>query len=65
MFKIWTQESTLQDNLPPEVQRELRVEELWARRTLLANRMNIERLKLYSSRRPALWPDLLVVAARH
>src|SRR3569623_1416565 len=34
-------------NLPPEIVRRLQVEELWARRLVLADLMNAERLKLY------------------
>jgi hypothetical protein len=65
MFKLETRETVLQANLPAEVRRELQVEELWARRTVLADRMNVERLNLYASRRALLWPDHLVCAARH
>ena len=60
MFKLEIHERTAQDNLPAEILRELQVEELWARRAVLANRMNMERLNLYASRRALLWPDNLV-----
>ncbi len=36
---------------PPEILRRLRVEELWARRNVLAGPMNAERLKVYVQRR--------------
>jgi hypothetical protein len=65
MFKIEIHERTVQDNLPAEIRRELQVEELWARRTVLANRMNAERLNLYASRRALLWPDNLAFAVAH
>lgn len=55
MFKLEIHERTAQDNLPAEILRELQVEELWARRAVLANRMNMERLNLYASRRALLW----------
>ena len=38
-------------DLPPEIVRRLQVEELWARRLVLADLMNAERLKLYYKRR--------------
>jgi hypothetical protein len=59
MFKFETQDRTFRDNLPAEIRREFQIEELWARRTVLANRMNVERLTLYASRRALLWPDNL------
>jgi hypothetical protein len=36
---------------PPEILRRLQVEELWARRNVLAGPMNAERLKVYVQRR--------------
>ncbi|HET7085118.1 MAG TPA: hypothetical protein VFI23_10130 [Rhizomicrobium sp.] len=45
-----------QDNLPPEIERRLQVEELWARRLVLAELMNAERLRTYAARRALLWP---------
>lgn len=59
MFRPETNETTIQDDLPPEIQRELQVEELWARRNVLARLMNAERLDLYASRRALLWPARL------
>jgi hypothetical protein len=38
-------------DLPPEIVRRLQVEELWARRLVLADLMNAERLKLFYQRR--------------
>ena len=38
-------------DLPPEIVRRLQVEELWARRHVLADLMNAERLKLFYQRR--------------
>jgi hypothetical protein len=38
-------------DLPPEIIRRLQVEELWARRLVLADLMNAERLKLFYQRR--------------
>ena len=43
-------------DLPPEIIRRLQVEELWARRGVLAELMNAERLKSYNRRRAELWP---------
>lgn len=37
-------------DLPPEIVRRLQVEELWARRLVLADLMNAERIKLYYQR---------------
>jgi hypothetical protein len=42
---------TEKDDLPPEILRRLQVEELWARRNVLAGLMNAERLKAYGHRR--------------
>jgi len=39
-----------QDDLPPEILRRLQVEELWARRNVLAELMNAERLQVYAQR---------------
>jgi hypothetical protein len=38
-------------DLPPEIVRRLQVEELWARRLVLADLINAERLKLFYRRR--------------
>jgi len=57
-----TRETTgmpIQDDLPAEVLRELQVEELWARRNVLAELMNEERLALYALRRALLRPARL------
>ena len=54
MSRLETEELTSQDHLPPEVLRRLQVEELWARRAVLAGLMNAERLKLYARRRTDL-----------
>ena len=43
-------------NLPPEILRRLQVEELWARRTVLAEWMNAERLETYYRHRPEMRP---------
>ena len=43
-------------NLPPELLRRLQVEELWARRTVLAEWMNAERLESYYRHRPEMRP---------
>jgi hypothetical protein len=49
-------------NLPPEILRRLQVEELWARRTVLAEWMNAERLETYyrhrAEMRPASFPSV-------
>ena len=39
-----------QDNLPPEILRPLQVEEFWARRNVLSELMNAERLQTFSQR---------------
>ena len=59
MFRIETVQFVSQDDLPPEILRQLQVEELWARRDVLAEMMNAERLQDYSRRRA----DLLVGCA--
>jgi|GEM_PF-4633400 len=51
MFRIETDHLTSQDDLPPEILRRLQVEELWARRNVLAELMNAERLQIYARRR--------------
>jgi hypothetical protein len=54
MFRIETDPLASQDDLPPEILRRLQVEELWARRDVLAELMNTERLQVYSRRRADL-----------
>jgi hypothetical protein len=54
MFKIETTQFTSQDDLPPEIERRLQVEELWARRNVLAELMNAERYQVYAQRRTDL-----------
>ena len=54
MSRLQTNEHTSQDDLPPEIMRRLQVEELWARRNVLAAMMNAERLKVYAERRTDL-----------
>jgi len=44
--------------IPPEILRRLQVEELWARRLVLADLMNAERLRLYNRRRAEMWPTV-------
>ena len=51
-----TMEEMSERNLPPEIVRRLQVEELWARRNVLADLMNAERLKIYNQRRAEMWP---------
>ena len=55
MSSIETDQIPFQDELPPEILRQLQVEELWARRHVLAELMNAERLKLYAARRALIW----------
>ena len=50
MSRIETDQFTSQDDLPPEILRRLQVEELWARRNVLAELMNAERLQVYAQR---------------
>lgn len=50
MSRIETDPFSSQDDLPPEIQRRLQVEELWARRNVLAELMNAERLGVYARR---------------
>jgi hypothetical protein len=49
-------------DLPPEILRRLQVEELWARRHVLAELRNADRLKIYYQRRaevrPASFPSV-------
>jgi hypothetical protein len=54
MSRLETKECTSPDGLPPEIVRRLQVEELWARRNVLAAMMNAERLKNYAERRTDL-----------
>jgi hypothetical protein len=44
-------------DLPPEIVRRLQVEELWARRVVLADLMNAGRLKHYYQRRGEIRPE--------
>jgi len=52
-------------DLPPEILRQLQVEELWARRHVLAELRNADRLKIYYQRRgevqPASFPSVDVL----
>ena len=50
MSRIETDILVSQDDLPPEILRRLQVEELWARRNVLAELMNAERLQVYAQR---------------
>jgi hypothetical protein len=50
MSRFETDQVSSQDDLPPEIQRRLQVEELWARRIVLADLMNAERLQVYAQR---------------
>ena len=43
--------------LPPEILRRLQVEELWARRHVLAELRNADRLKIYYQRRGEIRPE--------
>jgi hypothetical protein len=54
MSRIKIEEFTSQDDLPPEIRRRVQVEELWARRNVLAVMMNAERLRTYAERRTDL-----------
>jgi len=49
-------------DLPPEIVRRLQVEELWARRLVLADLINAERLKLYYQRRGEIRPESIACA---
>ena len=64
MSRIETDQISLQDDLPPEIQRRLQVEELWARRTVLAELMNSERLDAFKQRCAALAASSGDVASR-
>lgn len=64
MFKIETNPHASQDDLPPEIERRLQVEELWARRHVLAELMNEERLRVYALRRTDWAADPVDVGAR-
>jgi hypothetical protein len=57
MSRIETDQFSSQDDLPPEIQRRLQVEELWARRNVLAELMNAERLEVYTRRQAKLAPE--------
>jgi hypothetical protein len=56
MSQLETDRIPFQDDLPSEIVRRLQVEELWARRHVLAELMNAERLKTYNARRALMWP---------
>ena len=58
MSRLETDQIPFQDDLPPEIQRRLQVEELWARRNVLAELMNAERLEVYAQRRSLRSPAL-------
>jgi len=64
MSRIETNLVSLQDDLPPEIERRLQVEELWARRNVLAELMNAERLRVYALRRTHWAADFLDNGAR-
>ena len=59
MSRLETEIGSIQDDLPEEVLRELQVEEAWARRKVLADLINAERLSLYASKRAFFGPDRL------
>jgi hypothetical protein len=59
MPRLETDTGSIQDDLPADVLRKLQVEELWARRNVLADLINAERLTLYASKRALRWPELL------
>jgi len=65
MFKSEILDRPASNDLPAEIRRELQVEQLWATRTVLADRMNIERLNLYAARRALLWPANLNCSVQH
>lgn len=50
MSRIETEQLNSQNDLPPEILRRLQVEELWARRNVLAELMNAERVQIYAQR---------------
>jgi len=64
MSRIETNLFSSQDDLPPEIERRLQVEELWARRNVLADLMNAERLRVYALRRTHWAADFLDVGAK-
>ena len=64
MSMIETDLISAQDDLPPEILRRLQVEELWARRTVLADLMNSERLDAFRRRCAALAASCGDVASR-
>ena len=66
MFRFEREELTSHDDLPPEILRRLQVEQLWARRNVLADLMNAERLKVFAQRRtnPATACGPMDVASR-
>ncbi len=70
MSMIETDQISAQDDLPPEILRRLQVEELWARRTVLAELMNSERLDAFKQRcaaaaaAPAIAPGEVVAGDR-
>jgi len=64
MSMIETDQISAQDDLPPEILRRLQVEELWARRTVLAELMNSERLDAFKQRCAALAASSGDVASR-
>jgi len=59
MSKFENEDRTVRDALPASVVRELQVEQFWARRNVLADRMNEERINLYATRRALVAPDRL------
>jgi hypothetical protein len=52
-----TDKDTSQDDPPPEILRRLQVDDLWARRNVLAELMNAERQKTHARRRLLIWPN--------
>ena len=66
MFRFECEELTSHDDLPPEILRRLQVEQLWARRNVLADFMNADRFKAYAQRRsdPATGCTPMGVASR-
>lgn len=56
MSRVETDQVPFPDELLPEILRRLLVEELWARRHVLAELMNAERIKIYTARRSLIWP---------
>jgi hypothetical protein len=64
MSRFETAPFSSQDDLSPEIERRLQVEELWARRTVLADMMNAERLQLYTRRYTKLTDEPVVSRSR-